>query len=289
VLIDRAKCTKCLQCASVCPGQPLYVEAGEVQVDQSRWFGCIACGHCMAVCPEGAIAITGRDLTPADVHDLPALGDRASYPQLLNLVRARRSVRRFQKREVPREIVQKVLDAAVNAPMGVPPSDVGVVVVNGFDKMRAFTADIQAAFKKMQFIFSPAMTVMMRPFVGKQGYTMMRHFVGPLLKKYEEEHGKGHDLLLYDAPLALYFYATAGADPADAVIACTYAQMAADALGLGTCFIGMPGFAFKQNAVLREKYGIPSEIHPGLVLIAGYTTTAWKQSLHRRFARVEWA
>lgn len=289
VTIDRAKCTRCHQCAAVCPGQPLYVVNGEVQIDQDRWFGCIACGHCMMVCPEGAIQVTGRDLSPSDTGELPPPAARASYPQLLHLLRARRSVRRFQRRDVPADVVQRILDAAVTAPMGLPPSDVGVVVVNGRAKVQTLAAGLQAAFRKMQYIFSPAMTTLMRPFLRKEEYRVMRNFVRPLLRKYEEEHAAGHDILLYDAPLALYFYATSGADPADAVIACTYAQIAADSLGLGTCFIGMPGFAFKQNPVLRAQYQLPAEIHPGLLLIAGYPTTAWKRSLSRRFAKVHWA
>ncbi len=96
VAVDYPKCTACGLCVTVCKGGPLYTAGGRVEVDQSRYFGCIACGHCLAICPHGCIAVEGRDLSPADVVQLPDRQDRASYGQLRNLLSAGRHRRRLR-------------------------------------------------------------------------------------------------------------------------------------------------------------------------------------------------
>ncbi|MBU4225016.1 MAG: nitroreductase family protein, partial [Chloroflexi bacterium] len=51
----------------------------------------------------------------------------------------------------------------------------------------------------------------------------------------------------------------------DATIACTYAMLAATALGLSTVWVG----AFEEDAV-REALGIPQELLPVAMLPIGY-------------------
>ena len=49
---------------------------------------------------------------------------------------------------------------------------------------------------------------------------------------------KGINKINYDAPLAMYFYGSPYCDPADPIIAATYAMIAAETLGLGSCMLG---------------------------------------------------
>ena len=53
-----------------------------------------------------------------------------------------------------------------------------------------------------------------------------------------DQDRQGVDWFFYDAPLALYFYASPYADPADPLIPATYAMLAGESLGLGTCMLG---------------------------------------------------
>ncbi len=58
-LIDLDKCTFCKKCSDICRFNALAVVGKKVLVFQEL---CHSCGGCMAVCPEGAITETGREL-----------------------------------------------------------------------------------------------------------------------------------------------------------------------------------------------------------------------------------
>jgi len=288
VTIDRQRCTACGLCAKVCAGAPLTMEDGEVKVDQSRWFGCIGCGQCVAVCPAGCISIDGRDLRPDDVFQPAPMQSKATYEQLNALMEWRRSARNFQEREVEKELVDKIIEAASTAPMGVPPSEVGVLVMDGRDKVRRIRADLLDAIRSMKWLFSPTFLVLMRPIMGRENYVAFKSFVAPVAEIYLDGDRQGIDWFFHGAPLAIYFYGTPFADPADPVIAATHAMLAAESLGLGTCMLGFPGHVLKYSKKLKGKYGLPAKMQPGLMLIAGYSDVKYQRGVKRRFAELKY-
>jgi ferredoxin len=288
VVIDHDRCTACALCERVCSGGPLHLENGVMQIDQSRGFGCIACGQCVAVCPSGCITVKGRDLAPADVVDLPPPDACADYGQLQNLMRTRRSTRHFLDREIDRDALAKILAAASTAPMGIPPSEVSVLVLHGPARVRQFRDDLLLRAESMRWQFSPAVLALLRPFLGKEVCAMLQAFVRPVIAHYRQKDREGVDCFFYDAPLALFFYGSACADPADAVIAATYAMLAGQTLGLGSCLLGFPGPILKYSRALKVKYQLPSRMQPGMAVIFGHPAVQYRRALTRRFAAVRY-
>ncbi|MBN1582082.1 MAG: nitroreductase family protein [Anaerolineae bacterium] len=288
VRIDEQVCTNCGLCVKVCKGAPLYIENGHVCVDQTRYLGCIGCGHCMAVCPHGCITVTGRDLSRNDLLDMPPRETRATYEQLTRLMSARRSMRNFQDREVEREIIDKIVAAASTAPMGIPPSEVHVLVLAGRDKVQAFRNDLLDAMRSAKWMFSPFVLGLLRPFIGQEAYELYHNFVVPAVDAYVEKDEAGIDWFFYDAPLSFYFCASPYADPADPFIAATYAMLAGEALGLGSCMLGFPGQILQYHKKLRARYGLLAKAQAGIAVILGYPAIRFQHAIERRFARVQY-
>jgi nitroreductase/NAD-dependent dihydropyrimidine dehydrogenase PreA subunit len=284
-IVDNALCTGCGICVDNCPDQVLSMQNGKAVGGKGEFIGCFACGQCIAVCPSGAIAVEGRGMERGDKIELPPLEHRATADQLESLLIARRSIRRFKDKEVPREIVDRILAMTATAPVGIPPSNIGVLVFHGREKVRQFTADAGQSFKKMAKMMNPFIMALMRLKMKKADYQSMRDFIVPLLKYLSDGHELGHDYFTYNAPAALLFHYGPTDDVAEVHIAATYAMLAVESLGLGSCMLGS-SIAFNFDKKLKQKYGIPAENKIGLALPFGYPAVSYHSAIKRRLASV---
>ncbi|MBN2473317.1 MAG: nitroreductase family protein [Pirellulales bacterium] len=286
VSIDEATCKQCGQCAEICPADVLRLDGGRVRVDQRSPFGCIACGHCMMVCPEGSITVTGRGISPDDLRPLPPPESRATADQLAALMLARRSVRRFQDRDVAPEVLGRVVEMAASGPMGIPPWDVGCVVIRGRDQVQQLAAEVIRGYEQFLKVFRPWLLTLLRPFVRRATYEQFRHFIRPLAQTYVESRRRGRDVLFYDAPAVLLFHHSPYAEATDAAIACTCAMLAAESLGLGNTIIGGAPPILQRNKALCRRLGVPEGNTPSIALIAGYPATHFRRSVRRGFSHL---
>lgn len=280
------KCNSCGLCVQICKDFSLKMVNNVPVVSNEPLFGCMACGHCMAICPSGAIEISGREMTPEDRIDFTGMQNKANYDQLKNLMIGRRSIRDFKDRQIEDDLIQKIIEAAKSAPMGLPPSDVRLIVLKGREEVRSFSFDVIDYFRKIKWIFSDRTIWIWRLF-GKEAYQLMRSFAQPMVRFFIEEKGKGRNYLLYDAPLAIYFLASPYSDPADPHIAATYAMIAAESLGLGSCMIGSVHPMIQSGAKkLKQKWNIPTKAPSGIIVIFGYPKYKFKTGIRRSFADV---
>lgn len=283
-------CNGCGLCVQVCKDFSIRIVDGKAERSDQAVFGCIGCGHCMAICPQGAIQVEGRCLSAADLTPLPGKGEAADYRSLSNLLQRRRAIREFKEKEVEPELIERVLEAVRLAPMGLPPSDVHVLVLDGREKVRKFSGDFCTYLEGCRWLVSEWFLRLMRPFWGKANDDLFRDFVRPLIDTYTAANARGEDLVTYDAPVALYFYGSPYCDPADPIVAATYAMLAAEALGLGTCMLGgvhpliQNGRAARR---FRERQGIRFASREGLIVIMGYPRVMYQQGIRRSLAAVD--
>jgi len=289
ISVDIEKCNGCGKCVSVCSDQSLELFEGKARHSGRGVFGCMACGLCMAVCPEDAIQIHGRFLSPSDMFPLPAREQAASFESMLNLLQRRRSIRNFKNLPVERQLVDQVLEASLTAPMGIPPSDVHVLLLDSKQKVRTFAEDFCRYLEKVKWISSSWFLALMKPVWGKETDELFRNFMRPLIDKYITAMKEGENVVNYDAPVAMYFYGSPYSDPGDPIIAATYAMIAAESLGLGTCMLGAV-HPFIQNGKaakkFREKHGILCKSREGIFLIMGYPKAEFLKGIRRTFASV---
>ncbi len=286
VTIDRDTCTSCGRCAQICPTEVLRMEAGRAAVHTDTPLGCVGCGHCMMVCPEGSVRVSGRDLSPADLAPLPAPDRRATAETLTALLQARRSVRHFTDQDVDGALLERIVALAASGPMGIPPWDVGCVIVRGRTEVRRVAGEIVKGYAGFLKMVRPWLLTMLRPFIRKTTYERFRSFILPLAEVYVRAHREGRDLVFYDAPAVLIFHHSPYADLADATIACTYAMLIAEASGLGNTMIGGAAPILQRNPTLCRSLGIPPGHTPAIALVLGHPATRFLRAVRRRFTDV---
>lgn len=284
VQIDEHRCTQCGACAQVCASATLRQIDGHVRVvtDQGG-FGCIACGHCMMICPVEAVRVTGRGIHPRDVQPMPPETSRATTDSLAALMQARRSIRHFRDQEVDPAIIERVVELASKAPMAIPPWDVGCVRVLGREQVRYVENAVIKGYEGFLKLFRPWVLKVMFPLLGRKKYDIFTQFIRPLAEGYVQMHRDGCDVLFYRAPAMLIFHQSPYADSQDAVIAGTYAMLAAESLGLGSTIIGGAPAIMQRDRALCRHLGIPDGNKPVMVLILGYPSVHFRRTVNRRF------
>ncbi|MCE1201819.1 MAG: hypothetical protein LWX09_06935 [Bacteroidia bacterium] len=85
----------------------------------------------------------------------------------------------------------------------------------------------------------------------------------------------------------MYFYGSPYTDPADPIVAATYAMIAGESLGLGSCMLGAV-HPFIQNgpkaAAFRKKHHIKYKSREGIFVAFGYPSVKYAKGLKRSFA-----
>ena len=88
-------------------------------------------------------------------------------------------------------------------------------------------------------------------------------------------------MLFYDAAAVMVFHHSPYTDLADATIACVYAMLAAEPLGLGNTIIGAAAPILQRNRALCRRLGIPKGNKPAITLILGYPATQFRRAIRR--------
>lgn len=97
--IDRQKCKKDGACAIECPTAIIQLQQDDGYPDMVKGGEnlCLRCGHCVAVCPHGALSHQHVPL-----EECPSINKKLmlNEQQTVQFLRSRRSVRVFQDKPV---------------------------------------------------------------------------------------------------------------------------------------------------------------------------------------------
>ncbi|MHB1127578.1 MAG: nitroreductase family protein [Bacillota bacterium] len=264
ITVDESKCKRDGICIAECPMKSIeFTEKGAFPTAAALSGDCIDCGHCVAVCPQGALA--HRSLTPEQC--LPLLKDAASFDQLETFLNSRRSIRAFKDQPVDRETLTKLINIAHRAPSG-----------HNLQPGNWIVVDNRAEIKQISEMVIDAM----RPVVAHAPDVARTWHFDSLVDAWE----KGEDRISRGAP---HLVVVTGNEisPTDCHIAMTYLDLAAHAMGLGSLWLGYLTFCGRQPNV-KEFLGIPDGQEMMAAALIGYPKYRYHRIPARRKPEISW-
>jgi ferredoxin len=273
-------------CADICPENCLEMVDEKAATVEDRADHCIVCGQCVAVCPTESLRMP--QLSSEDFRDLAKLP--FGYGEFLDFLRLRRSVRVFKDKPVERGLIEKILEAASTAPMGIPPHSTEIAVIDQREELDFLLEELVKDYSSMVKAFSnPIGRAMIRLSAGAEVYGVLKDYIVDLARYANEAfHLDGTDRYMYKAPVVMLFHGNrwAMSYEENAHLVCNYAMLAAVSLGLGNTIIGMIPPIVDHSKILRERYGIPKDNKVCTSLILGYPKYRYRQSIRRDLAGV---
>jgi nitroreductase len=243
----------------------------------------------MAICPTKSILIDGlsyeRDFF--EISETFALEN-----SFLTMIANRRAIRNFQDKPVPRELLEKIVQAIAFAPPGFPPIKTEIVVVQDTALIRkALPYMIEVYDFLVKAMNNPVMRLFIRQRVDKKTFNTIQHHVVPLMKSRLPELKMGtEDTITRYAPAMIIFHANRDEEnyEADIYIALTYGFLAAHALGLGGSAMDIIPPTIERNRELRKMFLIPEKNKVVASMIVGYPKYKYQRGIKRDLKSVKW-
>ena len=274
--ITPEKCIRCGLCRKDCPAGCIIEEEGFLVINQDS---CIQCGHCGAICPEGAVTCDGEELIP--VGEMPSSAD-----EVFSLVAGKRSVRNYRDREIPRDVLDRIVETGSLTGTASNGRDVQVKVLTG--------EDVVLLRRGLCFKLLGLIKILDNP-VGRQiarWAGMAKYADKKVLKSFRKRltdgaEGTG-DPLFFHAP-AVMIMSYPGRNKrfgrTNAVMAGQSMMLYAHSLGIESCVIGFAEVAAAGKKG-KEILGIGKDREVGMIFTLGYGVPRYYRLPGRRSIEV---
>ncbi len=264
ITVEKEKCIHCGLCIRDCVAAclefdeekiPRYLPEGEQR--------CLACQHCMLVCPKGALSFGGLK---------PEKCGAVSYgnsEELLKLIKSRRSIRDYKEADLSQEQLDKLTEMLAYAPTGVNAPSVHLSLVatrRKMDEIRQITYDCLKTVRADSPLF--------------------------IIKEMAEASSKaGKDLVYRGAPALVAASvdtktAASVCQTVDPVIALSYLELYAASLGLGTVWDGIAVALAREFPEIEAQFQIPQGCKLSFLMVLGIPDISYQRTPQRTTDRI---
>lgn len=245
VMIDADKCIGCGMCAKVCAAHNIAINQKKAETVLEA---CLMCGQCGAICPKKAISISGYPAEQIDKED----DIRLNPDDVLEVIRFRRTIRQFRQKEIPREIIEQILEAGRLTHTAKNMQDVSFVVLNKEkDHVEQMAVSLFKKIKPLADLFSP----------------MARN-------NQIEDH-----FFFFNAPIAIVILAK---DKTNGILAAQNMEFAAEAHGLGVLYSGFFTMAANASHKIKKTIKVPEGKKAAMTLVLGFPAVNYLRSVQRK-------
>jgi nitroreductase len=228
---------------------------------KSNYTGeCLHCGHCVAICPVGAVSIPEYEMDDVEEWDKTRTG--LEMDTLLSAIKFRRSIRFYENKAVEQEKLEKIIQA-------------GRYTATGANTQGCKFIIVQDQLAKLKEIIWRDLIKAVD--AGKEEMEQMKN----LVELYQD---KKIDYLFRDAKAVLYI---ATDNLWDAGLAAQNMELAMNAQGLGALYNGFLVWSTKISEEAKQFLKV-CEKPIAVAMLFGYSQVEYVRTAPRRSADVVW-
>ena len=253
ITVNIEKCIHCGLCLKDCIVNALEFDSNKnPQYGQNGENSCVACQHCMAVCPTGALSF--GDKNPDDSIEV----GYANSEELLQLIKSRRTIRHNKNESVPKEKLEKIANMLLYPPTGGNRDNLHFSIVETKEKMEEIR---KITYEKIASA-NPS---------------------NPMFEMAKSAWQNGNDIV-YRGATSLIAVAIdksktiIGCETADPIIALSFADLYAQSLGLGTVWCDMALTFAKMIPDIYSLLEIPDNYKLDYILLVGVPAIKYKRT-----------
>lgn len=264
--MNESICAKDGVCARVCPVAAL-VRAADGGPEMRPGVRCLSCGHCVSVCPKGALALDG---VPTERLEQLPRDWRLDTRQVGHLLKGRRSIRAFTKDPLPHDLLEQMIALAQYAPSGHNTQPLAWTIVSGQGVRRIAQSTID----------------WMKGSIAAGGPLAAALGMATLVADWDA----GTDGICREAPHLIIAHAPAelSAGAHYAAIAMTYLELAALPVGAGTCWAGFVLVGAGVSPEVHAALQLPAGRRCAGIVMAGRPAVTYRRIPQRKAPAVTW-
>jgi nitroreductase/NAD-dependent dihydropyrimidine dehydrogenase PreA subunit len=271
ITIDSSKCVRCGDCRSICHASAISHGSESIEIDYTL---CSTCCQCIACCPAGALSWDGiksrkivRELLPED-------------ESLIELLKARHSIRSFKDKPVEREKLEKICATAKLAPTN--NYDIELIVVHDVETIAKLEEINLSYIKRVNSL------IYKNPLIFKILKLLTTAVNDTDRKKIKRTLMRGN--IFQEAPVLIIL----AADPKiqHTEQSCQYVMynmiLTAQTIGLGSCISGAGKSILAKSKRAEEILGIPKGKKIQGILFLGYPAVSFTKSVEGNLPKIKW-
>ncbi len=261
VKIDREKCIGCGLCAEDCISRNIEIQENKAVIKKD----CFKCGHCVAVCPKGAVSIPEYEME--DVEEYDAERFDIEPERVLHSIKFRRSIRNYQPKQVEQEVLEQLLQAGRYT----------ATAKNTQNCCFVFVQNEREHLKELVWKYIGEME-------KAYGSQISRELYPYVAFNRRRKADPADDYLFRNAPVVLFITTDY---TIDAGLAAQNIENMAVSMGLGALYNGFLAKIANVNEELKQWLGIEGKEIQACMLL-GYPDRIYKRTAPRRKANVIW-